>query len=137
MSNDEKKSKIVTDESWKAQARAEKERLSEEEKKKSPPPSGAAEQKAAGPKSTGPLPPANFMTLVNSLVVQILFSLGRIGDPNAKESPPVNLDLAKHHIDMLQVLEDKTQGNLTDEEKKALALALHEVRLQYVQAAQT
>jgi hypothetical protein len=38
---------------------------------------------------------------------------------------------------MLQVIEEKTKGNLTDEESKSLAMALHEMRMQYVQSAQT
>ena len=132
MGDDEKKSKIVTDENWKDQARAEKEKLAEEEKKQAPTTSAHGE-----PSEAGPMPPANFMTLLNSLVIQILFGLGRVGDPNTKEPLPVNLDLAKHHIDMLQVLEDKTKGNLSEEESQALSLALHEVRMQYVQTAQT
>ncbi|KKK79638.1 hypothetical protein LCGC14_2831470, partial [marine sediment metagenome] len=47
-----------------------------------------------------------------------------------------NLQLAKHHVDTLAVLETKTQGNLTDDEKKLLDNALYEVRMAYVQAAQ-
>ena len=45
--------------------------------------------------------------------------------------------MAKHHIDTLAVLEEKTSGNLTDEEKKLLDNALYEVRMRYVQVAQT
>ncbi len=45
--------------------------------------------------------------------------------------------LAKHHIDVLGVLEKKTKGNLTAEEKSILDQALYEVRLRYVQVAQS
>ena len=82
----------------------------------------------------GPLPPADFTTLINSLLVQVFFCLGRISDPSGK-NPEINLDLAKHHIDMLEVLDEKTKGNLTEDENKKLALALHEARMQYVQIA--
>ncbi len=124
MSNqEENQDKILTDEDWKTQARREKEKLQQKEKPQTPRRTAAA------------MPPANFMTLVNSIMIQVLYCLGQIEDPNGS-TPPVNLDLAKHHIDMLQVIEDKTKGNLTVEETKALAMALHEVRLQYVQAAQ-
>ena len=123
-----KEPKIVSDEDWKAQAKREKEKFREDEKQKTAPES--ADQ--APP--SGPLPPADFTTLVNSLLVQIYFCLGRFGDPQGKK-PEVNLDLAKHHIDMLEVLEEKTKGNLSDDESKKLALALHEARMQYVQTA--
>ena len=56
-------------------------------------------------------------------------------DPKTKRRY-VDLDLAKHHIDILGLLEEKTKGNLTDEEKKLLDQALYEVRMQYVQIAQ-
>ena len=131
MGDEDKKSRIVTDAVWKEQARKEKEQLAQEEQEQAK--SAPAEEQPA----RGPLPRANFITLVNSLVVQIWFSLGRVSDPNAKEAPPVNLDLAKHHIDILQVLEDKTKGNLTEQENRILATALHEVRMQYVEAVQT
>lgn len=124
MSNPEKnQGKIITDEDWKTQAQREKEKLQQKEKSQTPRRPAAA------------MPPANFMTLINSVMIQTLYCLGQIEDPNGG-TPPVNLDLAKHHIDMLQVIEDKTKGNLSEEETKALAMALHEVRLQFVQAAQ-
>ena len=121
------KPKIIVDDDWKAQAQAEKEKLTEQ-------PETGEEGKPPG---SGPreLPPANFPTLVSSLVTQILYSLGGMEDPKTKKRY-VDLDLAKHHIDMLSVLEDKTRGNLSDEEKKLLDQALYETRMQYVQIAQ-
>ena len=84
----------------------------------------------------GPLPPACFLTLVNSLAMQALYFMGQLPD-QADKAPKINLDLAKHHIDTLNVLEEKTRGNLTDNESKALAMVLHEARMLYVQSAQT
>jgi hypothetical protein len=126
--NDDKTSpkqdkKVVSDDDWKRQAEVEKEKLSTKEKD--------AGRRAA----PGPLPAPDFLTLINSLVIQIMYCLGRVGEPDGTRTEP-NLDLAKHHIDMLQVLEDKTKGNLTPEESKALAMVLHEVRMLYVQTAQ-
>ena len=121
---------IVSDENWKQQARREKEKLAAESKTTESP---AQPGDAKAP--PGPLPPANFITLVNSLTIQIFYCLGRLQDP--KDKLQINLDLAKHHIDMLQVLEEKTKGNLTDEEARMLSVALHEVRMQFIQAAQT
>jgi hypothetical protein len=48
----------------------------------------------------------------------------------------VDLDVAKHHIDTLKMMEGKTSGNLTDEEKKILDEALYHTRMLYVQMTQ-
>ena len=127
--NQKESSKIVTDENWKEQAQREKEKLSQEKQKTIP-----TDQAAEPTAPAGALPPADFTTLMNSLLIQVMFCLGRLGAPDG--SPPeINLDLAKHHIDLMEVLEEKTKGNLSDDESKKLALALHEARMQYVQAA--
>lgn len=118
-----KKPKIIVDEDWKSQAEAEKQKLAEQEE------SGGVDQGSAE------LPPANFDTLISGLVTQILFALGAIEDPQTRRRYR-NLALAKHHIDTLAVLEDKTKGNLTEEEKQLLDNALYEVRMRYVQVAQ-
>ena len=73
---------------------------------------------------------------VSGLVTQILFALGAIEDPQTKQRYR-NLPLAKHHIDTLAILEEKTKGNLSEDEKKLLDNALYEVRMQYVQIAQS
>jgi len=127
--NNEEKPKIIVDDDWKAQAQAEKEKLADEVEKGPAEPPGAAGQR---PRE---LPPANFATLVGSLVTQILFALGGVEDPKTKRRY-VDLALAKHHVDMLAVLEEKTKGNLTDDETKLLDRALYETRMQYVQVAQ-
>ena len=132
MSNEEEKLKIVVDDDWKVQAQQEKEKLEEKEQQ---------ENQATQPDNAGKagsaeqLPPANFMVLVNSLALQALLYMGKLNDKvGEKDQSMVNMDLAKHHIDLIQVLEDKTKGNLTDDENKALAMTLHELRIQYVQA---
>jgi len=126
------KPKIVVDEDWKSQAQAEKQRLAEQEKASAS--AGAAAQ-VGGERRLREMPPASFATLVSSLVTQILFALGGMEDPQTKKRY-VDLDLAKHHIDTLAILEEKTRGNLTEEEKKILDNALYEVRMQYVRMAQ-
>lgn len=129
---EEKDSKIVTDENWKEQARREKEKLSQESRAKPE----EAEQAEQPQQPTGPLPPPDLLSLVNSLALQAMYSLGRLAVPN-EEPPKPNFDHAKHHIGMLEVLEEKTKGNLTEEENKALAMAIHESRMAFVAAAQT
>jgi len=140
MSDEKEKQKIVTDEDWKKQAVREKEKISrnkQPEPKKADNVEADGGMKGAGPeeKTERPLPPANFMTMVNTLMLQALLYLGKLGDPNSEEGKKmVNPEMAKHHIDLLGVLEEKTKENLTDEENKALSLALHEVRMLYVQS---
>ena len=139
----EEKSSLHIDTDWKKQAQEEKKRLAEEEarKAKESGPVGAA---AAGPgpaarpgtpgaRGRADLPPASFSVLVQSLLTQILFYLG---DLTARGTEPsVNLDMAKHQIDILGILEEKTRGNLSDEEKQMLDTALYETRMRYVSVA--
>jgi hypothetical protein len=70
---------------------------------------------------------------VQSIVTQILFYLGDLTPRGAE--PTINLDMAKHQIDILGVLEEKTKGNLTEEEKHLLDAALYETRMRYVNVA--
>ncbi|MBN2376542.1 MAG: DUF1844 domain-containing protein [Sedimentisphaerales bacterium] len=150
-SDDEKKPKIVSDENWKAQARQEKEKLSGQSKQSAQPdhsaqpaqpdsspsaPDDSEQDQTPDEQQPVGIPPASFMTLINSYVIQTYYCLGKFADPEKGEKPEVNLDLAKHHIDMLDVLEEKTKGNLTEQEKKVLSVALNETRMMYVQAAQ-
>ncbi len=131
----EEKPKITVDDDWKAQAQAEKERLAKEAQAKPAAPPAAGEGAEAGPSRPRELPPADFATLVSTLVTQIFLALGGLEDPKTKKRY-VDLALARHHIDTLVVLEEKTRGNLTDDEKKLLDKALYETRMQYVQLAQ-
>ncbi len=116
--------KIHVDADWKAQAQAEKQKLVEQAK--------AAEQ--AGDTATGPagLPPATFETLLSTMVTQALFAMGAIPDPRTGQRTQ-HLDLARHHIDMLGVIEQKTKGNLTDDEEQTLAQTIYELRSRYIQ----
>lgn len=117
--------KIEIDSDWKAQAQAEKEKL-------------AAADDSAGDappiEGDGQLPPANFETLLSTFITQALFAMGAIPDPQTGQ-PVLHLDLARHHIDMLTVLEEKTKGNLSDDETKLLTGALYELRTRYVEVA--
>lgn len=117
--------KIHIDSDWKAQAQKEKAKLAE--KAKDAPASGGR----GGP---GGMPPANFETLISTMVTQALFYMGGIPDPRSGQRIQ-NLDLARHNIDMLTVLEEKTKGNLTEEEAGMLANATYELRTRYIQLA--
>ncbi|MEW6252296.1 MAG: DUF1844 domain-containing protein [Planctomycetota bacterium] len=112
---DEEK-KIIVDSDWKAEAKREKERLADE--------TGRPE----------PLPGASFGELINIIVMQAMAALGLLQGPGGERIPP-HLEMAKHFIDLLQVLEDKTKGNLTPEEKALLDQVLYEMRMSFVQLA--
>jgi hypothetical protein len=122
------KPKIIVDDDWKTQAQEEKKRLEQEVE------SQAGAGSAAGPQDRE-LPPASFETLVSTIATQVIMALGGMQDPRSGK-PRVDLDLAKFHIDCLSLLEDKTRGNLTDEEKSVLDQVLYETRMHYVQIAQ-
>ena len=85
------------------------------------------EKSATSPPS---LPAASFELLVMSLGVQAQMELTA---PNDDDAPPPNLDMARHTIDLLAVLKDKTKGNLSLEESRRLDNTLTELRYRYVQ----
>ncbi len=114
MADEEKK--IIVDDDWKAEAKKEKERLAEETAKQEP------------------LPDPTFAELVNMIAIQAMVGFGGMAGPGGERIPP-NLEIAKHYVDMLQVLEDKTKGNLSDDEKNLLDQVIYEVRMRYIQSA--
>jgi hypothetical protein len=79
------------------------------------------------------LPPASVGSLAQSLVTQILYYLGDMGGRGGDEMG--NMDMAKHLIDTLGVLEEKTKGNLTPEEQQFLDTALYEARMRFIAVA--
>lgn len=82
-----------------------------------------------------PLPEVNFNSLVFSLSSSALFHLGEIADPQTNEKAK-DLPLAKHAIDTIAMLEEKTKGNLSDDEMKFIESVLNDLRWRYVKAAE-
>ena len=68
--------------------------------------------------------------LVESLAAQALSTMGQIPGPDGK--PVFQLDYAKHVVDTLGVLEEKTKGNLSPDEAQVLEHVLHDLRMLYV-----
>jgi Domain of unknown function (DUF1844) len=97
----------------------------------SPQPQGAAEPATDELSRNRPLPPASFELLVFSLAIQAQMELG-LGEPAEGHIP--DLDIARHTIDLLAILQQKTKGNLTLEEQRLLENTLTELRFRYVQA---
>ena len=82
-----------------------------------------------------PVPPADFLFLVESILMQIQVQLGLLYFGDEAERPAPNLNLARHSIDMLAMLQEKTKGNLAMEELRLLENGLTEMRFRYVQIA--
>ncbi len=77
------------------------------------------------------MPELNFMTFLLSLNSSALVHLGMEADPTSAANMK-NLPVAKQTIDVIAMLEEKTRGNLTDEERRLLTNILYELRLLYV-----
>jgi hypothetical protein len=81
-----------------------------------------------------PDPNINFASFVLSLAATAAVHFGDRLEPDATEPGPVDLQAAGQMIDILAVLEEKTRGNLTAEERQLLEAILYELRLRFVEA---
>ncbi len=79
----------------------------------------------------GPLPVVTFSTIVLSLASSALVQLGEVPDPETGQFGQ-KLDVAKHNIDVLSMIRDKTAGNLDGDEQRLIDSVLYELRLKYV-----
>ncbi|HWF45760.1 MAG TPA: DUF1844 domain-containing protein [Bryobacteraceae bacterium] len=86
------------------------------------------------PEDNFPIPPASFSFLVESIMMQVQMQLGlfRFGQEEQEETKP-NLPMARHSIDMLAMLQEKTRGNLSIEEQRLIDNGLTELRFRFVQ----
>lgn len=84
-----------------------------------------------------PLPPVDLSSLALSLATSALYHLGLVADPQTGEPGPKDLRLARHSIDTIELLQEKTRGNVTDEESALLANLLTELRLRFVEASRS
>ncbi len=84
----------------------------------------------------GQLPPIDFISFITDLITTAHLYLQGFRDPDTEEII-LNLGLAKRMIDTIEMLEEKTKGNLTAPENNFLANSLYELRMNYVRAANT
>jgi hypothetical protein len=96
-------------------------------------PEHAPEQEAEREEPRMPLPPASFLFLVLSLRAQCEMQLGLMNYGQEKTEP--DMDLARHTIDLMGMLLEKTKGNLSLEEHRMLENSLTELRFRYVQVS--
>lgn len=119
--------KIYVDEDWKTQVEREKEAASQA----SEGPSGAAG--AAG--DSGPALPADLLFLIGSLQMQGIIAMGLVPNPATNKVEPSRMH-ARYVIDLLSMLQQKTEGNRTPEESEELETVLHQLRLAFVTIAE-
>jgi hypothetical protein len=119
--------KIIIDEDWKSQVQAEKE--AEQQKQQGP-----AQEQAGG--SQAPLPAPTLSFLAGTIYMQGVMALGLLPNPSADKEPTVHVDHARHSIDMLAMLQQKTEGNRTSEESEEIEEMLHQLRMAFVTVTQ-
>ena len=78
-----------------------------------------------------------FAGFVISLATTAAMHFGDIPDPVSGTAAEANLPAAKQMIDILSLLEEKTRGNLTAEERQLLDQLLYELRLRFVEASKS
>ena len=123
--SDEKK--ILVDEDWKSQVQAEKEEAPQRHSAKD----AGSEQSDPG---DVPFPPASFDLLLTMLATETMVALGHIPHPVAG-TPQLRRNHAKYLIDTIDVLREKTKGNLTPDEQLGIDGLLHQLRLAFVESA--
>jgi len=116
--------KIIVDEDWKVQVEREREAA-----RKGP---GAESAQTEAAPADREMPAASLTFLASSLYFQASISLGLMPHPENGKSEK-NLPQARHLIDMLEVLQQKTEGNRTPDESEDIEAMLHQLRMVYVQ----
>jgi hypothetical protein len=83
-----------------------------------------------------PLPPATFEFFVLSLKTQAEMSMGLLHFGKEKDRPKPDLRIARHSIDLLAMMSEKTKGNLNYDEQRLIENSLTELRFRYVQVSE-
>jgi hypothetical protein len=125
---DEKK--IIIDEDWKSQVEAEK----AEAAKAKPAPAAPTTKEDSSDVTDPPMPSASFELLLTTLATEALVALGQVPHPVTGKMQ-AQRNQAKFLIDTVDVLRQKTAGNLTTSEQQAIESLLHQMRLVFVQTA--
>ncbi len=79
-------------------------------------------------------PQISFNALVVSLATTAAVHLGDVAETATGQKLPPNLEASGHMVDLLNVLAEKTRGNLTPDEQKFLTQVLYELRMRFIDA---
>lgn len=82
------------------------------------------------------LPAMDFSTFILSLSSSVLMHLGEIKNPTTDENDE-NHAMARHTIDIISMLDEKTRGNLNGDEEKLIKGVLYDLRMRYCKATET
>ena len=124
--------KLIIDEDWKSQVQAEKEQAA---KPATPDESAASTGKSApAPDDLGdmPMPPASLELLLTTLATEALVALGQVPHP-ATGQAQFHPQQAQYLIDTIDVLKQKTKGNLTPDEQQMFDGLLHQLRMVFIE----
>lgn len=110
--------------------------LKEEQTSREKTDSAQKTEKKGNAQESPPLPEVNFNSLIFSLSSSALLNTGEIADPQTGEKKK-DLPLAKHSIDIIAMLQEKTRGNLNDDEKQFIDSILTDLRLRYVRSCKS
>lgn len=80
------------------------------------------------------IPPLDFSSLILPFYTQALIKLGMVKDPFTNKEQ-LNLELAKRLIDLLDLLKERTEGNLKTVEEKFLTVCLQQLKMVYMDKA--
>lgn len=83
---------------------------------------------------SGQRPEVSFIAFLISLATNAAVHFGDVPDPLTDEKRPPDLDAAAQLIEIIAMLEEKTRGNLTAEERQLVDQVLFELRMRYVEA---
>ena len=95
----------------------------------------AEEEAAPERQSERSLPSVDFGTFVISLGTSALYHMGMVPDPETGKPAAPNLPVARQTIDTLEMLQEKTRGNLDPQESKLFENLLYELRMRFVEVA--
>jgi hypothetical protein len=94
------------------------------------------DQNATQPEPDFPIPPPTFEFFILSLKYQAELALGLFHLGEEKDRQPPDLRVARHTIDLMAMLQEKTRGNLSIDEQRLLENSVTELRFRFVQASQ-
>jgi hypothetical protein len=84
-----------------------------------------------------PIPPATFEFFVLSMKMQAEMSMGLIHFGEENDRPKPDLRVARHSIDLLSMIAEKTKGNLSMDEQRLIENSLTELRFRFVQVSES
>lgn len=93
-------------------------------------PSSKGEDKTPG-QETPPIPPIDFPSYILSYYTQGLVLLGEVPNPYTNKTEE-DVEAVRHTVEILSMLEQKTKGNLSNEEQKLLESVLYELRMKFM-----